>query len=434
MNRTRWRAPLSIALALGAAAVLAVTSVAVPPAENAMAGWPRQTQGPGGETIDDVATSSSGDVYVVGSTNAAMPGQTHVGLSDLFLIRYDKYGRHKWTRQLGSAADESVFSLAISGSAIYVAGQTTGVLTGANMGSTDGFLARYDTNGNVKWLRQFGTAGGDYVTDVAVSGSDVFLVGATEGTFPNNAPVQGPTDAFVARYSTSGTLKSVKQFGTPAEDNAHAVTVTGSDVYIGGLSYGNIGGGGVDPDGDMFVARLDRAGTQKALIQVGSTELDYLYDIAVRGTGLYVAGYTLGTFPNASPIIDGTVDSFLVRYDRGLTTAVWTRQLAAGGNDVVTAINLRSNDVYIAGQTNGAVPGFTNLGNNDGFVARYDTNGTQVWIRQFGTDDTDGVGGIATRSSDNYGGTVVVAGGTFGSVWGQPDAAGMDGFVATFLK
>ena len=41
--------------------------------------------------------------------------------------------------------------------------------------------------------------------------------------------------------------------------------------------------------------------------------------------------------------------------------------------------------IHVAGYTFGAFAGFSNQGNDDGFVARYTGSGSQQWVSQFGT-------------------------------------------------
>ena len=42
--------------------------------------------------------------------------------------------------------------------------------------------------------------------------------------------------------------------------------------------------------------------------------------------------------------------------------------------------------IYVAGGTNGEMPGQTRAGKIDGYLIRYDTDGNLVWARQFGTE------------------------------------------------
>ena len=68
------------------------------------------------------------------------------------------------TTYLGTAGTDSIKSLAVSGGAVYVAGTTNGALPGETKsglaGTTNGFAAKLEASGDVDWLYQYGGASG----------------------------------------------------------------------------------------------------------------------------------------------------------------------------------------------------------------------------------------------------------------------------------
>ena len=52
----------------------------------------------------DVATDSSGNIYVAGYTNGTMDGVTSASGNDLYVLKYDSTGTKEWSKQLGSSA------------------------------------------------------------------------------------------------------------------------------------------------------------------------------------------------------------------------------------------------------------------------------------------------------------------------------------------
>ncbi|NEQ24893.1 MAG: hypothetical protein F6K28_38515, partial [Microcoleus sp. SIO2G3] len=84
--------------------------------------------------------------------------------------------------------------------------------------------------------------------------------------------------------------------------------------------------------------------------------------------------------------------------------------------------------IYITGQTDGTLSGQTSAGGRDGLVARYSTNGTLVWAKQFGTASLDEGQGIAIAPN----GSIYVTGETNAALFGQPFAGGSDAFFAQF--
>ena len=52
-----------------------------------------------------VSVDDGGNVYLAGWTYGALPGQTHAGVRDVFVRKYDGSGTELWTRQFGTADD-----------------------------------------------------------------------------------------------------------------------------------------------------------------------------------------------------------------------------------------------------------------------------------------------------------------------------------------
>ena len=110
-------------------------------------------------------------------------------------------------------------------------------------------------------------------------------------------------------------------------------------------------------------------------------------------------------------------------------TIAWTRQLGTSGNDEAHGVAVDSlGNVYVAGYTDGTLPGQTSAGGSDVFVRKYDNSGNVVWTRQFGTSPNHGEhpNGIAVDSQGN----VYVAGETAGTFSGQTSAGLTDAFVS----
>lgn len=92
----------------------------------------------------------------------------------------------------------------------------------------------------------------------------------------------------------------------------------------------------------------------------------------------------------------------------------WKRVIGSTRDDQGTGISFDGlGGVYISGQTTSSL-GSVNAGSLDVFVAKYDTAGTQTWIRQFGSDAFDTSSGV---SSDRLG-NIFVVGDTQGALGG----------------
>jgi hypothetical protein len=94
----------------------------------------------------------------------------------------------------------------------------------------------------------------------------------------------------------------------------------------------------------------------------------------------------------------------------------WTRQLGTAGYDEAASVSVDgAGNVIVLGITNGALTATANAGSTDIFVRKYDVNGTEVWTRQFGSDDIEYASAVSTDGSGN----VIVTGTTVGVLPGQ---------------
>jgi hypothetical protein len=110
----------------------------------------------------------------------------------------------EWIRQLGdSVYDESKAVSADGLGSVYIGGRTDGSLGGPSLGSTDAFVSKFDSAGNLLWTSQHGTSATDYGYGVSADGlGNIFLSGYTYGSL--GGPHAGSADAFVSKFDSAG--------------------------------------------------------------------------------------------------------------------------------------------------------------------------------------------------------------------------------------
>ena len=232
----------------------------------------------GGTNIDfssyGLAVSGSA-VYITGSfqstANFNTPSAagsneiTSAGGYDIFLAKYDDTGVFQWAKRAGSkgtpapTSPDYGFGVAVSGSAVYIAGNfkstanfNTPSAAGSHeitsAGGEDIFLAKYDDLGNFEWAKRAGGTSNDFASAIAVSGNDVYITGNFQGTINFNTPSSatshtlvsaGNDDVFLAKFDDTGAFVSAQRAGGTGVDQGKSLVISGSTVYVVGVSNGN---------------------------------------------------------------------------------------------------------------------------------------------------------------------------------------------------
>ena len=120
--------------------------------------------------------------------------------------------------------------------------------------------------------------------------------------------------------------------------------------------------------------------------QFGSPASDSATSVVSDGQNVYIAGLTEGALPGHTQTT--VVDFFVAEYDL-LGNEIWTRQFgAAGGSnddgEGWVRLAVSSSGIYAASTTLGVLPGQTgSAGTRAGFVRKFDFAGNELWTRQF---------------------------------------------------
>ena len=194
------------------------------------------------EWVAGIALDGSGNIYITGSTDGDLGGPNQGGY-DAFIAKFDSGGTVQWTRQMGSTDRDYGQGIAVDGSGnSYIAGHTSGDLAGPNQGYHDAFIAKYDSAGTEQWRRQIGTTAWDSADGIAVDASgNSYIAGYTTGDLAG--PSQGDRDAFVAKYDSSGEVDWIRQLGGGEHVSYYytgVATDSSGNAYVTGQEEGDL--------------------------------------------------------------------------------------------------------------------------------------------------------------------------------------------------
>ena len=390
-------------------------------------------KGAGGSDYDvgfAIAVDGFGNSYITGTISGTVSfgtiSVTSVGDSDIFVAKYDFYGNLLWVRSAGGKDSDEGLGIAVEPAGnVYVTGYFKGgvsfgdfALNSAGDDDIDMFIAKYDGNGNVLWVKGMGALDYDGGLCIAIdAASNCYVTGYfKDSTVLGNSRLgsNGGSDIFVAKYDSSGNALWAKNAGGNLDDQGSSIAadaagncyVTG--FYRGTATFSNIAIKSIG-DKDVFLSKYDPDGKLLWVRSAGGFYSDWGNAVTVDNQGnSYITGHFKGSanFGNLKSISAGDKDIFIAKYDKA-GNILWTK--AAGGKDDYDEGNSiavdTSGNVFVAGHFMGSATfGKINLasaGNSDLFVAKYDKLGNTLWAKSAGGSEYDGGRGIALDAAGN---------------------------------
>jgi hypothetical protein len=311
--------------------------------------------------------------------------------------------------------------------------------------STQACAVTQATTGSQSWSKAFGSTANDAGQAVAFDGSgNMYATGYFQGTanFGCGALIGNGTtypDAFLAKYSSTGTCLWSKRLGGIYDDVGYGVAVDANNNvivtgYVGGYVTGttvDFGGGLVTiyRDPNIFVAKYAADGTYQWAKTFGSSSggtNNKPYAVAVDGSGNVAV---TGSFQNTidfggGPITaDGSYpDIFIVKLS-ATGAHLWSKGMGSTGEDYGRGIAFDpSGNVVLTGSFNYGYPGpdqvnfgcgaMTSRGGDDIFVVKYAAGGSCLWSKQFGDNLQQTAYAVATDTNGN----IFLTGGFFGTL------------------
>ncbi|PJZ68886.1 hypothetical protein CH373_15780 [Leptospira perolatii] len=376
----------------------------------------------------------SGNTYTTGFTNGNLDGITLSGSQDLLITKYDSIGNKVWTRLLGASGVQTSPNSITQDSQgnLYSAGSVTGNLDGQTLtGNQDLFVTKYDTSGNKQWTRLLGYAGSITVSYGITSDSmgNIYATGSTNGDIDGQIHT-GALDLFLIKYDNLGNRKWTRLLGVAGANTtvAAAATDTQGNIYVTGLTTGNLDGQTLKGSSDLFVVKYDSSGVKQWTRLLGAGTASGR-GIASDPSGfVYVSGNTSTSVDGET--VTGYQDLVIVKYD-SLGNKHWTRLLGAVSTNTYT-LGLCSDPfgyLYATGYTDGKLGGESLTGSTDLFVTKYNGSGDRQWVRLLGAaGSTANSYGI---TSDNLG-NIFISGFTTGNLDGLSLVGTQDGFIVKY--
>ncbi len=270
-----------------------------------------------------VIGGSFADKITFGTTELVAAGRT-----DAFLLKLNSAGAVQWAKQFGGLYQDSISHVVVDvqGNVIIQGVFADEVNWGgqklhAGGGSdSDVLLAKYDSNGNHLWSKNFGNQFNEVAGGVAVDpAGNIVMTGSYDRSI-SFGDVQygcaGESDVFVARFAPDGTVLWSKTFGGAREDIGFGIAVdaagaaTVSGWFFGKMTISDKTSGDKTITGkgnkEFFLLKLDSTGALKWVTSAGDRDHDQGRVVALTKSG---AAVVAGVFRFALPITQPALQS-----------------------------------------------------------------------------------------------------------------------------
>jgi len=390
----------------------------------------------GGELTDQVnamVADEEGNLYVTGSFQGqAKFGDLQVssrGDTDMYIAKYNAEGDLLWFQQGGStmnvAKTITEFGTAltlVNNKYLYVTGVFSGkagfdnFLISSN-GLDDIFIAKYDIDGRLHWVKGMGSNKQDMSHTIAHDDSgNVFVGGYFQGTMESDQKIisaQNDRDGFVLKLDETGKTAWIKSFPSSGKSEIKSVAISGNDCIVSGEFNGQMK---VESftikrtvKKDLFLSIISEDGKVNAARNFGSSDKVSASDMVVSNERIIVTGgFTGGMSVNDETFFTkGNSDIYLAAFDKNLNP-VWFRQVGGSGRDKAGNIVVSDDgNISITGTGIGTLhftSSVSQIGNggDDGFVANYSSKGEYRWSQLIGSEKQDRMKAITSISGELY--------------------------------
>ncbi len=450
--------------------------------------WATYYGGTGMDYGRSVAVDNSGAAYMTGSTlsngtNLATTG-AHQGsyggpasatYGDAYLVKFDAAGNRLWATYFGGASSDGGWGIICDEqNNVYITGQaasSAAISGGSNIyqsvyggGSSDAFLAKFDSSGAFIWGTYYGGTGMDEGWGVASDRQGhIYLAGRTSstddissGTGVHQPAIGGGQDGFLVKFDTAGNRQWATYFGgtgsdltwTAKCDNTGNVYISGETGSTGNIATPNGHQTTITPSNgsEAFIVKFAPDGSKLWGTYYGGDQPGQTFGTGIAiddSNAVYLSGYTtsdtgIATPGSHQPALVSGYTSYLVKFD-STGNRIWGTYF--GGTGLENGYGATADpwgNIYITGYTsspdNIATAGALQQsleGGNDVYVAKFNRDGVRLWGTYYGGPGYDAGWNVA---ADRFG-SIYVTGFTNGGGISTPNGyqpllgGGFDGFL-----
>ena len=370
--------------------------------------WVKQVSGTGSAYLNKIETDASSNVYYIAEYTGTVDvnGQQFTAAArDVLIAKYSSAGVFQWVKRIyGDGTQYGPDMVVSNDNYVYVTGRYSGTcnfdatttLTSLDA-NTDGFTAKYDSNGNLIWAKStaIGTTSqwtssitvdknnnlfiiGSFDTQVSFNGIDFYAWNGTRDHFGLQLDNNGNYQWHVI-YTANNVATTFRQ--CRAADDGYYIT----GHFRGQLNFDVSSLTSTGAYADVFIYKADLTGNEQWVRRVKGNAKTFNNACVVNKYGdVFVSGIFTSTtnllFETTPPAevatnpTQGVNDIYVVRYNSD-GVYQWSKTFGGTGDDQSLSLGIYENALSVSGVFTSTVTfddsTITATGGTDAFMAVY---------------------------------------------------------------
>lgn len=335
------------------------TTNSVVPGDNNSSNWGTTFGGSGNDEFNAVAATPDGGCVALLQTNSK--DGTLLGLTEkasvpyMLLMKFNNNGKLQWQKAIAGNGALSLNSLAVDKSGnIYAAGYSNAMNLGfTSYGDYDAVLYKFSSTGDMNWVKNFGGKMTDAFNGVSVCpDGKIVAAGMSASTDGNAASLKlkaGSSAAVLVEFNSDGSIVFANKTGDTGD------TFTAVDVADDGSIYavGNFSSAKENKAfasfgrTDVAVVKFSANGARQWVKQYGGTKIENFRDIVASNDGCVICGRSQSNDKSLSKLGNqGGYDAVAVKYNADGSLA-WDTAFRGSEDDSFTSVKQLANGSYV---------------------------------------------------------------------------------------